>query len=68
MDEEERRLKEKMIDVMTDIRSGLFSLNSRLHEVNENLLSLEEISESMKKLSGVAVELIPDHSKGKNVL
>ena len=65
MDEVEQKLKEKMIEVMVDLRGGIYSLNTRLHELNEYL---EEISNSMEKISGVAVELIPDHSKGKSVL
>ena len=44
MDEAEQKLKEKMIEVLVDIRGGISNLNTRLCVLNEQMLYLEDIS------------------------
>ena len=68
MDEVEQKLKEKMIEVMVDLRRGISSLNSRLHELNEQMNYLEDISNSLENISGVVVESCAVHGKGDNSL
>ena len=68
MDEEEKRLSEKMIVLMTDLRSGVYSMNSKLGELNEQMMYLEDISNSLEKISDVVVKSYADHGKGENRL
>ena len=68
MDEAEQKLKEKMIEVLVDIRGGISNLNTRLCVLNEQMLYLEDISNSLEKISDVVVKSYADHGKGENKL
>ena len=68
MDEVEQKLKEKMIEVLVDVRGGISNLNTRLCILNEQMIYLEDISNSLEKISDVVVKSYEDHGKVGNSL